>query len=748
MSSDWKKLEHHVRALASLRWNAKCLPEHIDGVDFDGVVRVSDDEIILIEITRDNTLEKVRNLINRLAPTRLNFLTKGLICRCFIVLSSEPTNSMAEAGKSAHIAVCSSATFEREYFDFNSYNTLRKELSFGSAIDSKTGENDKRAFISVTYEEVGTSRKFGLDDIVNRIMRGSKIALTGDFGVGKSRCVREVYCRLSKRTRDAGGFPIAINLKDHWSSSNALEILAGHLGNVGLANSIDNVVRLLNSGHLILLLDGFDEIGTQSHDTRIDDRQAVRCRAVRGVRDLILRSKAGVLVTGRSHFFDSNEEMMQSLGLANNKKTTMHISVPDNFTLDEGQRYLSDLGVDAKLPEWLPRKPLVFQILAELESNEIIRILSREHGDYQFWRTFIDAACTRESKGVGESISPLTIMHILMKLAARTRYSNSFLGRLSPRDIADAYERVVGSAPDETGRQLLARMCTLGRIEPESPDRQFIDYNVVDILRADCLITDVVAMSDVGLQKQWVQTLRTLGVVYAATMVNYFDLLPQFHAYLRKFGGYRNTIKLSEIVSTLTLWGAETIDFESLYLSGGYFPVLDLRGRELRNLLIKDCEINSLLFEGTITSELSGCKIIGCIINQAVGISGKAAIPSWIEDTEVFHFEDLDNAARIKESLIDGRHKLFLVIIHKIFFQPGAGREESSLLKGGYGQKYDSKAVDDILRLLLREKIVSRFKGKDGWVYKPERKHTQRLDRIRSELSLSDDPLWLAVGKL
>lgn len=88
------------------------------------------------------------------------------------------------------------------------------------------------------------------------------------------------------------------------------------------------------------------------------------------------------------------------------------------------------------------------------------------------------------------------------------------------------------------------------------------------------------------------------------------------------------------------------------------------------------------------------------------------------------------------------QQKLFLAIIHKIFFQPGAGREEGSLLKGGYGQKYDPKLVDSILKMLLREKLIERFKGRDKWVYKPVRRHSERLNRIRSELTLSEDALW------
>lgn len=57
MAGNWRKLEERVRSLASLQWKSPCSPEHIDGVDFDGVIRLSD-EIILIEVSKERTLEK------------------------------------------------------------------------------------------------------------------------------------------------------------------------------------------------------------------------------------------------------------------------------------------------------------------------------------------------------------------------------------------------------------------------------------------------------------------------------------------------------------------------------------------------------------------------------------------------------------------------------------------------------------------------------------------------------------------
>lgn len=747
MTTNWKSLEDYVRGVASLKWSVPCKPEHINGVDFDGVCRVSADELILIEITTERTLQKVRDDLNKIMPTKLRLATEGLVCRGFVVLDAEPTNSMVEAGRSSHITVCSALEFERTFFDFPSYNSLRSNLPFGSAIDSKTGANDARRFIPVEYVEREKSKKFKVEAIAKQLQRGTKVVLSGDYGTGKSRCVNELFSLLKVDTRTSAAFPIAINLREHWSSSSALEIIAGHLGNVGLSNSVDNVVRLLNSGHLILLLDGFDEIGTQIHDTRIEDRRALRKRAVQGVRDLIQKAKAGVLITGRAHFFDGPEEMIESLGLSLSKDLIC-LEVPETFSISEGSQYLAALGINATIPVWLPRKPLVFQMLVELGPEEVTSLLSKEYGEFQFWHAFLYAVCQRESRGVGGSIAPQTIHSILQRLAAKTRYSGVFAGRLTPSDIDSAYQMVVGSVPDQSGRQLLSRMCTLGRIEPESPDRQFIDPNALDVLRADALIADIIGMTEELGEAQWIQALGVLGIAHAADLISCYDLEQLCFSYLKKFGNSRNTRRLGEIVSALTIYGQESLDFQSLQLSNSILPLLNLSSRVVTNLTIKDSEIEFLALEATPIKDQHYLIIDGCIVSSVMGVSAQTGLPGWMKNSEVINFSGLSNSARIKESPLTPSQKLFLSIVHKIFFQPGAGREEGSLLKGGYGQKYSPKLADSIVKLLMREGLIERFKGDDGWVYTPVRRFTDRMNKIRSELTLSEDSIWQEVTTL
>lgn len=83
----------------------------------------------------------------------------------------------------------------------------------------------------------------------------------------------------------------------------------------------------------------------------------------------------------------------------------------------------------------------------------------------------------------------------------------------------------------------------------------------------------------------------------------------------------------------------------------------------------------------------------------------------------------------------------------KIFFQPGAGRKEAALLRG-MGTSANKQLGEKILNKLLDEGLITRIKGKEGYVYKPVRSKTGRIDKILTDLTLSKDPLWLMISEI
>lgn len=381
----WKQLEEHTRNLASIIWKRTATPERIDGVNFDAVLRISDEEIVLIEITEEFNLDKVRSDIHKIAAVKMRLISEGVLAKAYIVLSREPTPGMSDLAKSMKIAITSVGNFIRQAFDYQSYTALRRDVAFGSAINPTTGEPDKNDYIPVIYTDESERKKFKIKDICTKLERGDKIVLLGDYGTGKSRCTKEIFEYFSSSTESGKNFLLSINLREHWGATTAIEIIAGHLQRLGMSEAVDRTMQLLRAGHITLVLDGFDEVGSQTFGTNQDRRASIRKTALQGIRELINSTPAGVLVTGRPHYFNSHQEMYESLGISTRNQGDTLIKCATEFDVDQAKEYLKNIGLSSGVPNWLPRKPLMFQILAEIEVSEADRILSGISGEIGFW---------------------------------------------------------------------------------------------------------------------------------------------------------------------------------------------------------------------------------------------------------------------------------------------------------------------------------------------------------------------------
>jgi hypothetical protein len=64
------------------------------------------------------------------------------------------------------------------------------------------------------------------------------------------------------------------------------------------------------------------------------------------------------------------------------------------------------------------------------------------------------------------------------------------------------------------------------------------------------------------------------------------------------------------------------------------------------------------------------------------------------------------------------------------------------------GEIADKGTAPKILNYLLTQEILTRFKGNEGWVYAPNRKHTGRMRKMLYELQTSQDEIWKVVATL
>ena len=136
-----------------------------------------------------------------------------------------------------------------------------------------------------------------------------------------------------------------------------------------------------------------------------------------------------------------------------------------------------------------------------------------------------------------------------------------------------------------------------------------------------------------------------------------------------------------------------------------------------------------------------------CILSEVHGISSRKSIPEQIIACEVNCFEMLATTTLIKRARLSESQKLYVEMIRKIFYQPGAGRKEAALLRG-MGVSANKQLGGKILNKLLDEGLVTRIKGDEGYVYKPVRSKTGRIDKMLTDLTLSEDPVWLMISEL
>lgn len=367
----WQDLERRIRNIASNRWNCNATTETIAGVKCDCVLKPQPDEWIIVEITEESSLEKVRTDIAKLVTVKQSLFMNNVFARCYFVMKNTPTDSMRAAGDAQKIFVRSAEEFQNEYFQYSNYVYTRKKKQFGSLINIETGEPESNIYIDVSYSNLKTGKDLSIDEIINLLKSGKKVILKGDFGLGKSRCVKQIFDIL---TQDVVRSPytIAINLREHWGAKRALEILNRHFSELGL--DAQNFIKTYEQPNTIYLLDGFDEIGTQSWSSDPRKMQHLREISVCALKDLVGQVQGGVLITGREYYFNSDAEMLSSLGLSSSQ--TILLECHQEFTDTQLLKFIAQNipATDAEkalssLPAWFPKRPIVIQLLLKYASD-------------------------------------------------------------------------------------------------------------------------------------------------------------------------------------------------------------------------------------------------------------------------------------------------------------------------------------------------------------------------------------------
>lgn len=65
-------------------------------------------------------------------------------------------------------------------------------------INVETGEPENNIYVNVSYLNKKTGQEINVTGIIDLLRRGKKVILKGDFGLGKSRCVKQIFDILTQ----------------------------------------------------------------------------------------------------------------------------------------------------------------------------------------------------------------------------------------------------------------------------------------------------------------------------------------------------------------------------------------------------------------------------------------------------------------------------------------------------------------------------------------------------------------------
>jgi hypothetical protein len=730
----WQDVEEQVRRIAEMHWNAICRPEDIGGVRFDAIIRVSPEEVVAIEITKENNLNKLRGDINKLSGLRIQNFQNNIFTRCYFITEHD-ASSLKQFGNSQNVNVLSANDFAQMFLGTRDYNFHRPRRDFGSSVDPTTGLPDSAKYTPIHYIRESDETKLNSSEISELVRQGRKIVLLGEFGSGKSRCIREIFEHLKNYSEITP--TLAINLRENWGLSTFDLIVRNHFGALGLSNFADDMVKLVGQGRVRLLLDGFDEIGSQSWTGEALRLREIRRKSLLGVKDLITKCQnAGLLIAGREHYFSSDDELIDCLGLDDKIDV---IRCPEEFTELEMLDYIKNNTDIESVPDWMPKKPLICQLFTKIEKDELDKIVKGKHGEVDFFDKFLDALAKREQRIHG-SIDPSVLRNVLLNLAVRTRRSNS-MEELSPADINEAFFEISGHTPLDESAVMLQRLPYLGRVGSGNPNRKFIDDYAKSGLRGLALV-DALYKSDKGtLTQRWHKSLGDFGSRVVAGRVSNWSEARKF---ARLCATHGNEQVMCDLVCSELSTQISECDFTGLTVENSVASTWDFSNKSVKGLTAINCIVDMVELED---SEFKSCSFKESEFTKVSGVASRDAMPEAFDKSCKFgKFTDIDASSRVSALPISDKHKTLIMIIQKLFFQRGRGRKEEALLRGS-SVFWDKDAAYIAINYMKKNGIVFEWPGKSGKLYIPELTYRPRMRKIKDSLSTSKDELWEILGR-
>jgi hypothetical protein len=103
----WQDLEIIVRQIASALYSCNAEAKEIDGIKCDAVIEKEVDNVILIEISKENSLDKIRTDLAKFANLKPFYMHKNIYAKCIFICDTELHPSIVETAKGAYVEAIS-----------------------------------------------------------------------------------------------------------------------------------------------------------------------------------------------------------------------------------------------------------------------------------------------------------------------------------------------------------------------------------------------------------------------------------------------------------------------------------------------------------------------------------------------------------------------------------------------------------------------------------------------------------------
>ena len=736
----WQEVEELVRSAAGAKFCGVARSETIVGVKCDCVIHLDDGSVILIEISKDASIGKLRLDLAKFATLRQHFISQDIFPRCFFVTEGLPTPATIAAGEAHRVKVFSVYQFLDWIFALKQYFNLRSLQPFGSAVDLYSGKPDTDEYVPVEYLS-DSGESYDTTRIAIELTKGKCVVLIGDFGAGKSRCIREVFSKIEEEAGLGYYLPLAINLRDNWGLKRASELITRHFEDLGLHQYVPDLMKIAFSRSTIFLLDGFDEIGAQTWSDDPTKLVDIRRHSLSAVNDLIGRSSGGVLVAGREHYFNNDEELLTCLGVS--KKHFVILRCPEALTPTQFTQMIGRSHRSNDVPAWVPRKPLIAKLIRDIDPDARQNIFDTGTGQVDFWDLLIGTLCERESL-ISNILDPLIIRDLYSRIGRLCRKSASSLGPLSIKSINETFEQTTGRPPTDESAIILQRLPGLGRIGAESLDRQFVDEYILDGLKAEDVIQVVTQGSAEVIADEWKHPVGEFGAFYIATRTDSTQTLPGLVAFIKRHKAIKNAVLLSDLTSALMLCEHFKADLTGVTIHNGRFAAVSLADAPVSGVHFNDCYFDSV---DITDAEPVGLQIKDSAIGRISGATSQDTLPGWIVGCEIGSFQSVNTLAAIRKASLTTAQTFLLSSLRKLFLQPGSGRRRSSMFKG-YADISSKRICEKVITILKRENFYAEYPGATEPLYIPNRAMTARAKVILGQITQSRDDVWLQVTRL